>query len=75
MALRSLAKEFLVKVRAEVDQVLFFGLGLKVDASGDIRRRLGHVFSQLGLKPKLLFGLKVRGRCSSCGLSMRHKVK
>jgi hypothetical protein len=61
VALRSLANEFLAKVRAEVDWVLFFGLGLKVDTSGDIRRRLGQVFSWLGLKPKLLFGLKVRG--------------
>ena len=42
-ALRSLAM-----VRAEVDRVLFFGLGLKVDASSDVRRRMGWVFSRLG---------------------------
>jgi hypothetical protein len=41
VALRSLVNEFLAKVRAEVDRVLFFGLGLKVDPSSDIRRRLG----------------------------------
>ena len=40
-ALRSLANDFLAKVRAEVDWVLFFGLGLKVDASSDVRRRMG----------------------------------
>ena len=59
--LRSLVMDFLAKVRAEVDQVIFFGLGLKVDASSDIRRRMGRVFSRLGLKPKLLFGFKLRG--------------
>jgi hypothetical protein len=75
VVLRRLANDFLAKVRAEVDRVLFFGLGLKVDASSDIRRRLGQVFSRLGLKPKLLFGLNVRGRRQTRGLSVRHKVK
>ena len=75
MALSSLANDFLVKVRVEVDQVLFFGLGLKVDTLSDIRRRLGQVISRLGLKPKLLFGLNVRGRRQTRGLSVRRKVK
>ena len=75
VALRSLANEFLAKVKAKVDQVLFFRLRLKVDVSGDIMRRLGQVLSQLGLKPKLLFGLNVRGRRLSRGLFVRHKVK
>jgi hypothetical protein len=52
-ALRSLAMDFLAKVRAKVDRVLFFGLGLKINASRDIRKRMGRVFSRLGLKPKL----------------------
>jgi hypothetical protein len=39
-ALRCLAMEFLAKVRAGVGQVIFFGLGLKVKASRDIRRRM-----------------------------------
>jgi hypothetical protein len=43
--------------------------------SSDIRRRLGQVFSLLGLKPKLLFGLNVRGRRQTRGLSVRRKVK
>ena len=62
VALRRLVNDFLAKVRVEVDRVLFFGLGLKVDMSNDIRKRLGQVFSRLGLKPKLLSGLNVRGR-------------
>jgi hypothetical protein len=61
-ALRSQAVEFLAKVRAEVDRVIFFGLGLKLNISKDITRRLGRVFSQLGLKPKLLLGVHLRGR-------------
>jgi hypothetical protein len=65
-ALRSLAVEFLAKVRAEVDRVIFFGLGLKLNVSKDIRRRLGLVFSQLGLKPKLLHGFHLRGRRKRC---------
>jgi hypothetical protein len=63
--------DFLAKVRAEVDRILFFGLGLKIGASKDIRRRMGRLFSQLGLKPKLLFGFKRRGRRKSRGLSLR----
>jgi hypothetical protein len=69
--LRRLAMDFLAKVRAEVDRILFFGLGLKIGPSRDIRRRMGRLFSQLGLKPKLLFGFKQRGRCKSRGLSLR----
>jgi hypothetical protein len=61
-ALRSLAMEFLAKVRVEVDRVIFFGLGLKINTLTDIRRRLGRVFSRLGLKPKLLHGLNLKGR-------------
>jgi hypothetical protein len=75
VALRSLANDFLAKVRKEVDRVLFFGLGLKIDASSDIRRRLGQVCSRLGLKPKLLLGLNVRGRRQTRGLYVRRKVK
>jgi hypothetical protein len=55
-ALRSLAMEFLSKVRAEVDRVIFFGLGLRNNRSMDIRRRLGRALSRLGLKPKILHG-------------------
>jgi hypothetical protein len=61
-ALRSQAMEFLAKVRAEVDRVIFFGLRLKLNISKDITRRLGRVFSRLGLKPKLLLGVHLRGR-------------
>jgi hypothetical protein len=60
--LRSLAMELLAKVRAEVDRVIFFGLGLKINTLTDIRRRLGRVFSRLGLKPKLLHGFNLKGR-------------
>jgi hypothetical protein len=70
-AVRSLAKDFLAKIRSEVDRIIFFGLGLKVDASSGIRRRLGRVLSRLGLKPKLLFGDKRRGRHKACGLRPR----
>jgi hypothetical protein len=70
-AARSLAKEFLAKIRVEVDRIIFFGLGLKVDASSGIQRRLGRVLSRLGLKPKLLFGDKWRGRRKACGLRPR----
>jgi hypothetical protein len=66
-----LGKGFLVKVKAEVDRIMFFGLGLKVDALSNIRRSMGRVLSRLGLKPKLLFGLKWRGRRKTSGLSMR----
>jgi hypothetical protein len=61
-AVRCVATDFLAKVRAEVDRVLSFGLGLKIDASCDIKRRIGRALSRLGLKPKLLFGLKWRER-------------
>jgi hypothetical protein len=74
-ALRSLAVEFLAKVRVEVDRVIFFRLGFKLNASKDIRRRLGRVFSRLGLKPKLLHGFHLRGkrkRFTSRGPSLRH---
>jgi hypothetical protein len=57
-ALRCVANDFLAKVRAEVDRILFFGLGLKVDAVSAIKRRMSRVLSRLGLKPKLLFGFK-----------------
>ena len=70
-ALRSLANDFLAKVRVEVDRVIFFGLGLKVDASSNVRRRMGRVLSRLGLKPKLLFGLNSRGRRKTRGLFVR----
>jgi hypothetical protein len=63
-ALRTLAMEFLSKVRAEVDRVIF-GLGLRSKASMDIRSRLGRLLSPLGLKPKLLHGFKLRGRRKS----------
>jgi hypothetical protein len=61
-AMRILVMEFLAKVRAEVDQVIFFGLGLKIKALRDILKRMVRVFSQLGLKPKLLPGFNLRGR-------------
>jgi hypothetical protein len=62
-ALRTLAMEFLGKFRAEVDRVICFGLGFGVKASRAVRRRMGWVFSRLGLKPKVQFGCKVLGRC------------
>jgi hypothetical protein len=40
-------------MRAEVDRVIFFGLGLKIKASRDLRKKMARVFSWLGLKPKL----------------------
>jgi hypothetical protein len=52
-----------------VDWVIYFGLGLKINASKDIRRRLGQVLSRLGLKPKLLHWFILRGRRKR--LSMR----
>jgi hypothetical protein len=60
--MRILAMEFLGKVRAEVDWVIFFELGLKIKASRDIRKRMVWAFSRLGLKPKLILGLNLRGR-------------
>jgi hypothetical protein len=68
--LRSLAMEFLAKIRVEVDRVLFFGLGLKIKASRDIRKRLGWACSQLGLKPKLFLGRR-RHKLKACGLLLR----
>jgi hypothetical protein len=70
--LRSLAMEFLAKMRAEVDQILFFGLGLKLNASRDVRKRLGQVLSWLGLKHKLIFGRRQTKRKAS-GLVLRPK--
>jgi hypothetical protein len=60
-AMKSLAMVFLVRIRAEIDRVIFFGLGLKVNATRDIRNRLGRVLTRMDLKPKLLFGSKLRG--------------
>jgi hypothetical protein len=62
-ALRTLAMEFLGKFKAEVDRVICFGLGFGVKASRAVRRRMGWVFSRLGLKPKVQFGCKMLGRC------------
>jgi hypothetical protein len=70
--LRSLAMEFLVKLRTEVDQILFFGLGLKIKASRDIRRRMVQALSWLGLKPKILIGRRKHKRKAS-GLVLRPK--
>jgi hypothetical protein len=61
-AMKSMAKEFLAQVRAEVDRVIFFGLGLKIKATRGIKRKMARVFSLLGLKPKLLLGFNGRGR-------------
>ena len=60
-ALRMLAMEFLGKFRVKVDRVICFALGFRVKASRDLRR-MGWVFSRLGLKPKFQFGCKLRGR-------------
>jgi hypothetical protein len=75
-AMRILVMEFLAKVRAEVDRVIFFGLGLKIKASRDIRKRMVRAFSRLGLKPKLLLRLNFRGggsklKRSGCNLRPR----
>ena len=64
--------EFLAKMRAEVDRVIFFGLGLKIKASRDIRKRLVRVFSRLGPKPKLFLGRHKIMR-KACGLVLRPK--
>jgi hypothetical protein len=61
-ALSRLVTDFLVKFRAEVDRVVCFGLGFKLKASRELRKRMGWVFSQLGLKPKHHFGFNLRGR-------------
>jgi hypothetical protein len=70
--MRSLAMEFLAKLRTEVDRILFFGLGLKIKASKDIRRRMVQALSRLGLKPKILVGRRKHKRISS-GLVLRPK--
>jgi hypothetical protein len=67
---RSLAMEFLAKMRAEVDRVIFFGLSLKIKASRDIRRRLVRALSRLGPKPKLLLGRRKLKR-KACGFLLR----
>jgi hypothetical protein len=73
-ALKSLAMVFLARIRAEVDRVIFFGLGLKVDTTRDIRSRLGRVLSRMGLKPKLLFGSNMRGRRKPrCSVASRRR--
>jgi hypothetical protein len=61
-AMKHLARVFLAKLRAEVDRVIFFGLGLKLKETMGIRRKMARVFSRLGLKPKLLFGFNGRRR-------------
>ena len=40
-ASRRLAMEFLGKFRVKVDWVIYFGLGFRVKASRDIRKRMG----------------------------------
>jgi hypothetical protein len=62
VALRSWAMEFLGKLKAKMDRVICFGLGFRVKASRDLRRRMGWVFSRLGLKPKDQIGSKMRGK-------------
>jgi hypothetical protein len=68
--LRNLAMEFLAKMRAEVDRILFLGLGLKLNASRDVRKRLGQVLFRLGLKHKLVFG-RCQTKRKACGLVLR----
>jgi hypothetical protein len=70
--IRSLAMEFLAKLRTEVERILFFGLGLKIKASRDIRRRMVQALSRLGLKPKILVGRCKHKRMAS-GLVLRPK--
>jgi hypothetical protein len=70
--LRSLAMEFLAKMRVEVDHILFFGLGLKLNVSRDVRKRLGQVLSWLGLKHKLIFG-RCQTKRKAYGLVLRPK--
>jgi hypothetical protein len=71
--LRSLAMEFLAKLRTEVDRILFFGLGLKIKATRDTRRRMVQVLSRLGLKPKLLIG-RTKYKRKASGLVLRPKL-
>jgi hypothetical protein len=70
--IRSLAMEFLAKLRTKVDRILFFGLGLKIKAFRDIRRRMVQALSRLGLKPKILVGRCKHKRMAS-GLVLRPK--
>jgi hypothetical protein len=72
-AMKSLARDFLAKVRAEVDRVIFFRLGLKIKATRVIRRKMARVFSRLSLKPNLFFGFNVRGRHKTSGPILRHR--
>jgi hypothetical protein len=51
--LRSLAMEFLAKMRVEVDRVLFFGLGLKIKASRD-KEKTGLGLFSVGLEAQAL---------------------
>jgi hypothetical protein len=53
-----------------VDRVIFLGLGLKMEASRGIRKRLGRALSRLGLKPKLIIG-RHRLKRKACGLFLR----
>jgi hypothetical protein len=71
--LRSLAVEFLAKMRAEVDWVIFFGLGLKINALREVRKRLVRVLSRLGMKPKLTLGRRKLKR-KACELVLRPKT-
>jgi hypothetical protein len=70
--LRSQATEFLARMRAEVDRILFFGLGLKTIASRDVRKKLGRALSRLGLKHKLTLGWR-KSKSKACGLVLRPK--
>jgi hypothetical protein len=72
--MRSLAMEFLAKLRTEVDRILFFGLGLKIKASRDIRRRMVQALTRLGLKPKVLVGRRKHKRMAS-GFVLRPKSR
>jgi hypothetical protein len=70
--LRSQATEFLARMRAEVDRILFFGLGLKTIASRAVRKKLGRALSRLGLKHKLTLGWR-KSKSKACGLVLRPK--
>jgi hypothetical protein len=71
--LSRLATTFLAKVRAEVDRILFFGLGLKLNATRDVRKSLGRALSYLGLQFKLILGRRKIKR-KACGLVLRPKT-
>ena len=73
-AIKHLARDFLAKFRAEVDRVIFFGLGLKIKETMGIRRKMARVFSCLGLNPKLLLGFNGRGRRNRCRVRPRSVV-